>query len=733
MKNERPYQFREFLNQVHRPNRRNPHAAPLQDDETMLDEAWSIVIPENAGIELKKAVLDFQDYLLVSMNLPVSIHTRESGKVIVLRHGNERNSRAFEYECDGRRVIISGDSWIGVQQGLFYLEDLMNLREQPCLKHTGKAIRRYPLFSPRMVHSGFGLDQYPDTQLSLIAHAGFDSIIIFVAGLDKTPDGPLDFNDVIRRAAGYGLDTYFYSRLNAYKHPDDEDAAAFFEAEFGTLFRNSPGAKGLILVGECCEFPTKDPRANSALTTSGVNPENDGICSHKSGSGWWPCSDYPQWLNAVKSAVRRHAPAAEIIFWTYNFGCAPEEAQKELLRNLPGDITLLITFEMYEQRRFPNHTARQADYSITFPGPSRIFEFQSECARQAGIPLYSMTNTGGRTWDTGVCPYVPVPQQWFKRYESMHQARAHWHLSGLMESHHYGWYPSVVSECSKWSFWSPQEKPDEILNRIALRDFGPGGAAAAVAAWRLWSEAIGEWSPSFGDQCGPLRAGAAYPLIFLPYLYPHVEQNMEYPGIAARAKGFIHPVYFPEHVYGGSACGKTIHEDLKILPAALARWREGEVLMEQAVAAAPPEKRANAEKILGVGKFFSAAVQTMINAKKWFILNRKLEIEPDFDTASHLLDDMLILIGEELANVRAVIPVAENDSILGWEPCMEYVGGPRHLHWKIRQLENLRDFTLPAYRRTLQVEPSLSTIHDSDQNDVLNSQISNLQTDFKHV
>ena len=59
-----------------------------------------------------------------------------------------------------------------------------------------------------MVHSGFGLDEYPDNYLSRIAHDGRDAILVFVKDINQTPTGYLDFNDLIRRVSRYGLDVY---------------------------------------------------------------------------------------------------------------------------------------------------------------------------------------------------------------------------------------------------------------------------------------------------------------------------------------------------------------------------------------------------------------------------------------------------------------------------------------------------------------------------------------------
>ena len=346
----------------------------------------------------------------------------------------------------------------------------------------------------------------------------------------------------------------------------------------------------------------------------------------------------------------------------------------------------------------------QSDYSITFPGPSSMFTCEAEAAKEIGLTLYAMTNTGGRTWDAGIVPYIPVPQQWMRRYEKMHEARRQYGLSGLMDSHHFGWYPSVISECAKWSFWSPETNMKEVLDRIARRDFGSEGGPLAVQAWDLWSESMNHYAPSFGDQCATMRVGAAYPFVFLPYLYPFVEQDMQYPATPQSVCGssLMHPAYFPEMVFGASACGRMMHEDIKALEnVVIPAWNRGVELMKKAVELAPVCRKATAEKSLGVGMFFRAMLRSTLHNKKWFILNRRLEIENDFVIANQIMDDMLTIVDLEMKNVKEVIPIAENDSILGWEPRMDYQGGVWHLNWKICQLENLRDNTLQVYRKTL--------------------------------
>lgn len=696
MNKETKYEFRKRIDEVHRPDVRSA-AECRKDDETAIDEEWVIVSPET--LTPGAAALDLQNYLQVSMGLSLPVRRESGRKTVVLEPLEEKG---FFWNVEAERIVIRGN----VRRGVHWLEDLMNLREAPYLKRGNG--RREPLFSPRMVHSGWGLDQFPDRHLDAIAHAGFDTILLFVRGVDLTTHGILDFNDLIRRAGNYGLNVYFYSYLDSYKHPDEPDADEFFDRNYGRVFRECPGAKGLILVGESCIFPSKDVRTTGKRVDYS-NTQNEGIADPRPMPGFFPCSDYPQWLEAVRKAVHRYAPDVDIVFWTYNWGNREEKARLDLIRSLPAGISLEVTFEMFEKRRYPNHTMISPDYSITFAGPGAYFVSEAEAAHERGLRLYSMTNTGGMTWDCGVIPYIPAPQQWFRRYEGMHEARRKWNLSGIMDSHHYGWFPSVVCECAKWSFWEPAPDMNELLRRIAVRDFGADAAEKAVAAWEKWSEAIRSYTPGFDDQAGPLRIGPAYPFIFHPVLYPHTEQKMSFPTTPQSSVGarWLHAFYQPEHVYGHTNCGRRIHEDVRIMSSAVDVWGQGVRLMEEALAAVPEKKRRGAELQAGVGRFFWHTLRTMTGIKKWWLLNKRLELESDFDRANALLDEMEMLIREEAENVRETLPLVDADSRLGWEPSMDYMADREHLEWKLRQLDNLLNKTLPAYRRTIALCPSI--------------------------
>lgn len=705
------YEFRKRLEIVHKPDRRQEKIV-LQPDELLIEDGWAILISTRAAQLIVNVAKDLQDYLFTSMRVSVLVKRSEdlandalhAENVIILAAKQELTDcgaelsvpRSYRYICTEKRVIICGCDERGVGQGSYYLEDLMNLREAPALKFCD--VVREPLFSPRMVHSGFGLDQYPDQYLNAIAHAGMDAILVFAKGVNETPAGFLDFNYLIHRAKNYGLDVYLYSYLKSEKHPDDPGAEEYYDSTYGALFKACPEAKGVILVGESCEFPSKDPNTTQKLRK---DLPKDGLPSTKPSPGWWPCYDYPQFLNLLKKTIHKYSPQAEIVFWTYNWGWAPEEARLELIRNLPEDITLLVTFEMFQQLKRNGVTNYCADYTISFVGPGDYFASEAKEAKKRNIRLYTMSNTGGLTWDFGVIPYIPVPYQWAKRHEALKKAKEEWGLTGLMESHHYGWWPSVVSELAKWNFWRPSPEPEQVLEDIAKRDFGEG-ASFVLEAWRCWSEAINHYIPTEEDQYGPFRVGPSYPLLFWQQSFvPSV--NLPAAKYAHSGNRIVLPNYYPhEHVLQSPGASR-LSVEIKSLHKFLELWGKGLEALERGLEHILVAKMEDAVRMLNLGKFICNSVRTAINTKEWWSLKRQLQVEPDVKKASMLLDEMVAIAEAEIENAKATIPLVEADSRLGWEPSMEYMTDKEHLLWKIEQVRRVIDEEIPKYRGILEL------------------------------
>lgn len=696
--NERNYDFRKKLLQAHLENLRDLNRKPAEE-ELEIKNNFVMIIPENAGQVLLTAAKDFQDYLFTSMDVSVllqrgDVQKSETKNHIILCLKQECEVPLEEadgymgYRIDIQEGIrICGFDERGVAQGVYFLEDLMNIKRAPYLKK--ETIKRKALFHPRMVHSGYGLDDYPNDYLSKIAHQGMDSILVYVKDVNVSNNGYHDFNTLIYNAGKYGLDVYAYSSINCFKHPDDADAKEYFDNLYGKLFRNCPNFKGLILVGESVEFPSKDPHTTGKPIDT---PTEDNLPGGKPSPGFWPCFDYKNWIELLKETVHSANPDIEIVFWTYNWGYAPKEERIRLINSIPQDITLLVTYEMFETYEVDGIIETTTDYTLSFEGPGKYFISEAEAALARGIKLYTMCNTGGLTWDIGVIPYLPMPYQWMKRYKGLHIARERWNLSGLMESHHFGFYPSFISGLAKYSFFTEIMPVEEYLKLLISKYCTPDSADKVLEALRLWSEAMTHYPSTNEDQYGPFRIGPAYPLClekaFKPKENPYA--------------------YFGSGIYSPMYCGNVNFEhkqnsvfSLRI-SSEIRRLSEMERLMNEGIKILDALKMdlqsEDFAQIVNLGKFIRNCVKTTIHVKKFHLLKIKMLSASNKKTMNSYAKQIEKIALEEVENARDTIPLVKADSRLGWEPCMEYLGDEGHIQWKIKQVHYMLENELKKYK-----------------------------------
>ncbi len=714
---ERNYQFRERLLEVHRRDLRDD-ALWTRLDGAVVDDSWEIVYPADADRVLVHAAHDLRDFFETSMRLylrarAVEALPAEPQKRIVLTDRahtpdaapsyTERG--AFRMTVDGG-IVICGETSRGTAQGAYYLENRMGIHRGPVIERG--SVERRPLFSPRMVHSGFGLDAFPDAHINAIAHAGMDALLVFVKDVNLTPSGFLDLNNLIYRAAGMGVDVYAYSYYKSPVHPADPGARDFYESTYGRLFESCPGLRGVTLVGESVEFPSRDPHTSGCMRLE-KKPDDP-----RPSPGWYPCEDYPEWIALVKGIIREKNPDADFVFWTYNWGYVDEEPRLRLIRSLPDDISLNVTYEMFEEfHPAPGVTERCVDYTLMYEGPGKYFTSEAIEAKKRGIRLYTMANTGGLTWDVGVVPFEPCPYQWKRRWDGMVRAYHEWGLRGVMESHHFGFYPSFISELANNAFWEPARDFETAMREIAARDYGEANVDTVLRAWALFSDGIRHYVSTNPDQYGPFRVGPAYPLLFAQ------EAELESPPYA--------------HFGGNKICQTMYNYDINRRAnldweiQSLERMRdlfaEGAALIEGILPSLSGRQLEEARRLYGLGSFFSHAAQTTVSTKRWYILKCRLLPQSanrpawaggagttaDIAAADaaalspaetvETIDAMRAIAAAELENARETIPLVEYDSRLGYEPSMEYMCDRAHLEWKIAMTERALGELVPLYEK----------------------------------
>ncbi|MBQ6328885.1 MAG: hypothetical protein IJI35_07725, partial [Kiritimatiellae bacterium] len=454
-------------------------------------------------------------------------------------------------------------------------------------------------------------------------------------------------------------------------HPLDPGAREWYAETYGAVAKNAPGIKGLVCVGESCAFPSRDPGMG------GFWWQEDCQMKGKRHNGFWPVSDWPEWLDLVKSVTREHNKDFEVVFWTYTWFRRPAEERLPLLEKIPTDVMLLGTWGRGDPPVIRgNAKFFVTDYSIAAIGPSAVFRSEADVAVRRGIPVMAMTNTGGRTWDCGVAPYVPSPGRWMMRFVSLRDGHRKWGLRALMESHHYGFQPNYISELAKVAFTAEKTAADVDAHLVAIaeRDFGRAAAPAALAAWKDWDAAFAWHSTGDSDFWGPLRVGPVYPLIepgerIPPPLHPSTELS-DGPSRGTGWRFIMAQFSRPKEVLAGEI--DTCEREIALLDSGISK-------LEAAMPLVPADRRDVARRALGVGKFFSASVRTLMNEKRFY----RAGLEGDAKT-------MLSVIDDEERNVRSIIPIVEFDSSLGWEPTMGYLSDRENLEWKLRQLEQKR-------------------------------------------
>lgn len=697
------YQFRQRFSVIHRPDRRDVNKV-CGAGQVEVDHTWTIVMPSDAHVVVKNAARDLEDYLFTSMNVSVRVvrdGAENVGKRIVYGVSDELDENSYRFVVRDAEILLIGGSPRMAAQAGYHLEDLMNLCEAPFVDPVDEV--RESLLHTRMVHSGYGIDMYPNEHIVNLAHVGMTAILLFVEKIDQTAHGYQDFNDLCYRAAQYGVDVYAYSYFEHLRHPDDADAEEYYENIYGKLFDRCPYFKGLVFVGESCEFPSKDPH------TCGIprfaDKDENGNPRHKQAEypGWFPCVDYADLMNLIKKIVYKRRPDADIVLWSYNWGFVEGKHRKALLDVLPKDVAIQATYEMWDTVPRDGVENRTTDYTLFSPGPGKYFTTEGEYAKENGLRFYSMTNTGGLTWDIGVVPYIPAPYQWIKRYEGMRKAHDEYGLVGAMESHHYGCSPSFISELAKWAFYSPMPDLDGILHQMAARDFAPEVADTVCEAYRCFSDGIHYLISTDPDQYGPHRVGPAYPFQLFENLgealpeepYSHFGSRYCYTNYGADMWGndigvglnVENPTEKDVRKFDYEIESFTKSRDL---------YTRGCELLVSIMDKVPARKRDNAERILALGMFIRNTVRTSVAYKEFYKCKCKL-LKAHGEERNRLVDRMLELCRGEVKNAEDTIPIVEFDSRLGFEPSMEYMCDRAHIEWKLERLHKVIDTELPSY------------------------------------
>ena len=634
---------------------------------------------------IDNALKSFKKFLKSAFDALAEIDKCEHGFILKTSIVPSRDKQ-FEIIVSTDNITVLGDSDRSIAQGIYYLEFLLFEKKSLILK-TGSLSVKIP-YSPRIVHSGYALDEFPDGYLSNIAHYGIDAIAVYAKGVNLSRTGEYDFKGLALKAKNYGIDVYLYLSLGAFIDVYSDDVDEQFLATFGEVVKHAKGIKGIVLVGESVEFKSRDERV--AKHSNRQKPA-DNIKGGLPTPGWFPCEDYPIWLDKVKKATRKYNPNLDIVFWTYNWGWAQEKDRVKLIENLPTDVSLNVTFEMFEHYSVCGADEVVTDYSIARSEPGGYFISEAETAKKRKIPLYSMTNSCGRTWDFGVIPYMPFPNQWLKRFECVNQAKNKYNLKGLMETHHYGFYPSFIARLNQLCMLFEGDLKNN-LKRVYNAYF-ENDSQELFDAFEEVSKAISYLPPSVEGQYGPLRNGTAYPLCLISSIKPPrlditVSGDAFWPGFYGQFEENMGLGYSDI----GIPYGLRHKKELSMLKQMLSLLKSGIKKLNDI-----KDKNSELQKVINILKYVNCATKTFYNVKCFYEQRVALKLCDNPYKMLEICKKIRKIGMDEIANAKQSLAYLKKDSSLGYEASMGYVGGAHRVEWKIKQVNYMLDSEVTYY------------------------------------
>ena len=720
---EKPYDFHRHLetSPVHMA-RRAPDATPAADELALPDSGWKLVWRPDGGEILRNAVLDFLDYLKVSMGVAVELEERTSldgwqnlSRAIVVGTREQlpgcgealKGPKDYRLSVTPERVTVCGFDARGAMFGLYNLEARMNLREAPFLKSDLDTVR-HSLYDSRMAQSWMGWMEFPDALLSRMAHDGFDAIF---ASAQTNPNGdrttaenstdfyarilhktrrqdPVRMHDLIRRASKYGIKVYTPIIYQYMGTPESEEGLRKLVRD---IVREFPDIHGYVLLTE-------------------------GFWYRKWGgqdAGKEYLKDWARnWCRAVgivAEECHRVNPAIEILPWEYNINFRPENAdvKRYFIQQLPEDTVPLLTWENGTGLDFDGFKGWVRDYSISVVGPAEVTKAQVDEAHRRKMRVY----TNGDTFVCGAqlqtVPYQPFPYQWHARYRAMETHG----VNGTMESWTQGYNPNIMTEFRGWYCWSDAPETDDLLGAIAAREFGAENREAVLKAWKCFSEAI-RLVPDTGPYMGTGNA-IGTPIFFKEpparamtkdhsWSYKPVGLfddtiNSYWPFTVARltfVPDFKNKTNLAE-TYARSVSGVEGTKDRPFLPTFLKYLRlsadkmdEGLRLYRAAALASPSAKRKTALREVIVAEQLQRMLESDQAILEFEDLRLKWAAGRDAQGADALLGRMKSILREEIARTELSLLAATRDSRLGFQQETDYVYTPYVLREKLTCLRN---------------------------------------------
>lgn len=706
----------------------------------------------------ERTVSDFRRFCASAMGVKLSADDEGSPCVRWSTASTGRNFdrldpafESFEISISKTEILIAARHERGLLHGTHYLERIMSDRGGPFLSlgHNGRS----PAFMPRISNSIFidacqevtDSGQFSDEYLGFMSHFGVNGIHLFTRLWDfcrseilpelNTPDFNRRIDQLNRlsaRTQQCGIDLYLCiitpplpaSHPVFRAHPDvrgassfailesnenlhclcshQEGSLRFFEESIINIFNEAPDLAGIVsLVGgegffHCFTRPVTPYSGNSSCPACKDIDPSEGVATL---------------VNRCAGALKKTGTHKVYFGWPYSaFTWSGEDkSQQKFLGLLNDDVSVVSNFDTGSPDKVNGDGAHLFDYNIKTIGPSDAYDRQRSRLAALGRPIYAKVETSV-TPHAHFVPYIPVHHRWHRRALAMRAAP----VAGFIgQWRFYGMNGSLPEELQYRVTWNPEEKTDDALRQIAIRDFEipEKEARHVVQAWERLSTAWDDFPYSAmlsGERTnyfrGPLYMGPAHPLIFDPQksyglspAFRKLRPDAVEGGPVENEEEHIanaHPHYVDQLMF---VLPFGEERFLELIGRCRSGWEEGLSALHEILDRSPTER---AELELGVCGMVHIHLASVENVARFYrARDRTWRGHTDLATFEKDIEELQSIAAVEIENARKSLPILERDPRIPFNFCYGNPYTASMVREKIKQCEFVMNEELRIFRQ----------------------------------
>lgn len=361
---------------------------------------------------------------------------------------------------------------------------------------------------------------------------------------------------------------------------------------------------------------------------------------------------------AMIAGVRRSSPEAQVLVWDWSW---PTNAVKDVIARLPTrNVRILCGSESGMRFRRGGVDVVENDYAISVVGPGPQALGRWRLAADAGLGLAAKVQAAN-SLELASYPYYPTMDLVARHACNLREAE----VSSVLLSWSIGTYPCLAFRAFELAART-RLSPDGLLDRLAAEQYGAAAAATVRRAWRAFSNGFSSYPHHISTlYFGPQHMGPANPLYLEPTGYRATMNFYPFDDIS-RWRGA-----YPAEVWLG------------LMQKVADGFAEGCRIFEEAVPKMSSERRTEAERELALFRGEQLHFQSTANQMRFTLARDRRRTARTADGRLRLTGEMEESVRRELATTKALLPIAERDSRVGFTPSVRYYFVPQDLREKV--------------------------------------------------